>query len=43
VVAGKPVQPEVCPRCGVENPRVYTRLFVETPQADAKKETEGGQ
>ena len=22
VVAGKPVQPEVCPRCGVENPRV---------------------
>jgi hypothetical protein len=25
VVAGKPVQPEVCPRCGVENPRV--RLF----------------
>jgi len=23
VVAGKPVQPEVCPRCGVESPRVY--------------------
>ena len=36
VVAGKPVQPEVCPRCGVENPRVYKhdqqdQTFMDTP------------
>ena len=26
VVAGKPVQPEVCPCCGVENPRVKRQI-----------------
>ena len=26
VVAGKPVQPEVCPRCGAENPREAAEL-----------------
>lgn len=36
VVAGKPVPPDVCPRCGVENPRVYKhdqqeQTFMDTP------------
>ena len=36
IVAGKPVPPDVCPRCGVENPRVYKhdqqeQTFMDTP------------
>lgn len=36
VLAAKPVIPDVCPRCGVENPRVYKhdqqeQAFVDTP------------
>ena len=42
VVAGKPVQPEVCPRCGVENPRVYKhdqqeQTFMDTPMTDIER------
>jgi hypothetical protein len=46
VVAGKPVQPEVCPRCGVENPRVYKhdqqdQTFMDSRTDETAREDEG--